>query len=75
MRPGQRWGMTWRYRGIDPLTLFAPLHEIEQRVADILRRAGGRRGHIFNLGHGILPTTPVEHVSATIDMVHKLSQR
>ena len=60
---------------LDPLTLFAPMHEIERRVADILRRAGGRRGHIFNLGHGILPTTPVEHVTATIDMVHKLSQR
>jgi len=55
--------------------LFAPLHEIERRVADILRRAGGRPGHIFNLGHGILPTTPLEHVAATIDMVHKLSQR
>jgi len=60
---------------LDPLTLFAPLHEIERRVADILRRAGGRPGHIFNLGHGILPTTPIEHVAATIDMVHNLSQR
>ena len=60
---------------LDPLTLYAPLHEIERRVEDILRRAGGRPGHIFNLGHGILPTTPVAHVAATIDMVHKLSQR
>lgn len=60
---------------LDPLTLFAPLHEIERRVEDILRRAGGRPGHIFNLGHRILPTTPVDHVAATIDMVHKLSQR
>lgn len=60
---------------LDPLALFAPLHEIERRVADILRRAGGRPGHIFNLGHGILPTTPIEHVAATIDMVHTLSQR
>ena len=60
---------------LDPLTLFAPLHEIERRVADILRRAGGRPGHIFNLGHGILPTTPIDHVAATIDMVHRLSQR
>ena len=60
---------------LDPLTLFAPLHEIERRVDDILRRAGGRPGHIFNLGHGILPTTPLDHVAATIDMVHKLSQR
>ena len=60
---------------LDPLALFSPLHEIERRVEDILRRAGGRPGHIFNLGHGILPTTPIEHVAATIDMVHKLSQR
>ena len=60
---------------LDPVTLYAPLHEIERRVADILRRAGGRPGHIFNLGHGILPTTPIAHVAATIDMVHTLSQR
>jgi len=58
---------------LDPLVLFAPLHEIERRVEDILRRAAGRPGHIFNLGHGILPNTPVEHVAAAIDMVHKLS--
>ena len=60
---------------LDPLVLYAPLPEIERRVADILRRAGGRPGHIFNLGHGILPTTPIEHVAAAIDMVHKLSAR
>jgi len=60
---------------LDPLALYAPLPEIERRVADILRRAGGRPGHIFNLGHGILPTTPIEHVAAAIDMVHKLSRR
>jgi uroporphyrinogen decarboxylase len=60
---------------LDPVVLFAPLHEIERRVEDILRRAGGRPGHIFNLGHGILPNTPVESVAATADFVHKLSQR
>lgn len=60
---------------LDPLVLFAPLHEIERRVEDILRRAAGRPGHIFNLGHGILPNTPVEHVAAAVDMVHKLSAR
>jgi uroporphyrinogen decarboxylase len=59
---------------LDPVVLFAPQHEIERRVDDILRRAGGRVGHIFNLGHGILPNTPVEHVAAAVDMVHKLSQ-
>jgi uroporphyrinogen decarboxylase len=60
---------------LDPVVLFAPLHEIERRVEDILRRAGGRPGHIFNLGHGILPQTPVESVAAVVDLVHKLSQR
>ncbi len=60
---------------LDPVVLFAPLSEIERRVEDILRRAAGRPGHIFNLGHGILPNTPMEHVAATVEMVHKLSQR
>lgn len=60
---------------LDPVVLFAPLHEIERRVEDILRKAAGRPGHIFNLGHGILPDTPVEHVAAVVDMVHKLSAR
>jgi uroporphyrinogen decarboxylase len=60
---------------LDPVALFAPLHEMERRIEGILRRAGGRPGHIFNLGHGILPNTPVEHVAAAVDLVHKLSQR
>jgi uroporphyrinogen decarboxylase len=60
---------------LDPVALFGPLHEIERRVEDILRRAAGRPGHIFNLGHGILPQTPVDHVAATIEMVHKLSTK
>jgi len=60
---------------LDPVVLFAPLHEIERRVADILKRAGNRPGHIFNLGHGILQHTPVDHVAAAAEFVHKLSQR
>jgi uroporphyrinogen decarboxylase len=60
---------------LDPVALFAPLHEIERRIEDILRRAAGRPGHIFNLGHGILPNTPVESVAAAVELVHKLSQR
>jgi uroporphyrinogen decarboxylase len=60
---------------LDPVALYGPLHEIERRVEDILRRAAGRPGHVFNLGHGILPTTPIEHVEAAINMIHKLSQR
>jgi uroporphyrinogen decarboxylase len=59
---------------LDPVVLFGPQHEIERRVEDILTRAGRRPGHIFNLGHGILPNTPVDHVAAAVDLVHKLSQ-
>ena len=60
---------------LDPVALFAPLPEIARRVDDILQRAGSRPGHIFNLGHGILPETPVEHVQAVAEMVHARSAR
>ena len=56
---------------LDPVVLGAPIPEIQRRVHDILQRAEGRPGHIFNLGHGILPQTPIEGVEATIDCVHK----
>ena len=59
---------------LDPALLFAPLPEIKKRVQDILRRAEGRPGHIFNLGHGILQHTPVENVKAVVDMVHEFSR-
>ncbi len=60
---------------LDPVTLFAPADEIERQVRDILDRADNRPGHIFNLGHGILPETPVENVQRVIDLVHRLSER
>ena len=60
---------------LDPVVLFAPPAEIKIQVAEILRRAGGRAGHIFNLGHGILPETPVDHVMAMVEAVHELSSR
>ncbi len=60
---------------LDPVVLFAPLPEIERRIKDILDRAGNRAGHIFNLGHGILPKTPVDHVESAIGFVHKYSTR
>jgi len=47
---------------LDPVALFAPWEELRTRVETILRQAAGRPGHIFNLGHGILPQTPVERV-------------
>jgi uroporphyrinogen decarboxylase len=54
---------------LDPITLFAPLEIVEARVHQVLRAAGGRPGHIFNLGHGIVPGTPVENVQAVVRMV------
>jgi uroporphyrinogen decarboxylase len=54
---------------LDPITLFAPVEILEQRVKEILRAAHGRPGHIFNLGHGIVPGTPVENVQAVVKMV------
>jgi uroporphyrinogen decarboxylase len=54
---------------LDPITLFAPLEVLELRVKEILRAAHGRPGHIFNLGHGIVPGTPVENVQAVVRMV------
>lgn len=60
---------------LDPLALFAPRAELRRQVRRVLDEAAGRPGHVFNLGHGILPQTPVENVRAMIDMVHELSQR
>jgi uroporphyrinogen decarboxylase len=60
---------------LDPVLLFADWKEIEVRASDILRRAGGRPGHIFNLGHGILPETPVENVKALARFVQQYSER
>lgn len=59
---------------LDPAVLFAPRDEIQKRVHDILRRAGGRPGHIFNLGHGILQHTPVDSAKAVVDMVHEYAE-
>jgi uroporphyrinogen decarboxylase len=59
---------------LDPGALFAPQTEIRARVAEILARAGST-GHVFNLGHGVLPETDPEHVRAMVTAVHELSQR
>ncbi len=60
---------------LDPNILFAPIPVIKEKVHDILRRAEGRPGHIFNLGHGILQHTPVDHVKAVVDMVHEYQSK
>ena len=56
---------------LDPAVLFAPLPELRSRVHELLRRTGSRPGHIFNLGHGILPETPVDHVKAVVGFVRE----
>jgi uroporphyrinogen decarboxylase len=58
---------------LDPVLLFAGQKELRLRTDAILRQAAGRPGHIFNLGHGILPETPVENVRALIQFVRELS--
>lgn len=60
---------------LDPVLLFATVAEVRNAVRDILKRANGRPGHIFNLGHGILPETPVDNVLALVDAVHEFSRR
>lgn len=69
----QRLGEVGIQGNLDPAVLYADRAYIRQRVQHILHQAGGRPGHIFNLGHGILPTTPVDNVLALIDAVHAYS--
>jgi uroporphyrinogen decarboxylase len=60
---------------LDPVGLFAGTNFIRARAKKILEQAAGRPGHIFNLGHGILPETPVENVIALVETVHELSAK
>jgi uroporphyrinogen decarboxylase len=59
---------------LDPITLFAGEDLLRQRVNHILAQAGGRPGHIFNLGHGIVPGTPVENVQRVVQFVREFHQ-
>jgi uroporphyrinogen decarboxylase len=73
----------WRLAGdgvavqgnLDPTLLFGPRERLLARVDDVLRRAGGRPGHVFNLGHGILPGTPTDAVKAVVEHVHEASEQ
>ena len=56
---------------LDPVALLAPWDALRQRAQSVLEQAGGRAGHIFNLGHGILPSTPTENVKRLVDFVHQ----
>jgi uroporphyrinogen decarboxylase len=60
---------------LDPIALFAPWPELQKRVQVVLNQAAGRPGHIFNLGHGILPNTPVDNVKRLVDFVHEYTAR
>lgn len=56
---------------LDPIALLAPWPELKFRIDQVLEQAHGRNGHIFNLGHGILPPTPVDNVRRLVDYVHE----
>ncbi len=75
----EAWARIGSDRGIqgnlDPVVLFADQPYIRKRAEKILTQAAGRNGHIFNLGHGILPDTPVENVIALVEMVRELSRK
>jgi uroporphyrinogen-III decarboxylase len=58
---------------LDPLVLLADRDTIRRRAKEVLDQAGGRPGHIFNLGHGVVQQTPVENAIALVEMVHEMS--
>jgi uroporphyrinogen decarboxylase len=60
---------------LDPILLLSPWSEIERQTKIILDQAANRPGHIFNLGHGILPSTPPDNVRRLVDFVHEYSRR
>jgi uroporphyrinogen decarboxylase len=60
---------------LDSIVLFAEQRELRKQAKRILEQAAGRPGHVFNLGHGILPETPVENVIALVEMVHEISAK
>jgi len=60
---------------LDPAVLLGPWDPIERKARDVLGRAAGRPGHVFNLGHGVLPDTPVEHLQRLVDLVHAETER
>jgi uroporphyrinogen-III decarboxylase len=73
---------TWNATGVksvqgnmDPIVLCADVDSVKRKAKEVLDEVGGRAGHIFNLGHGIIPETPVENVKALVDFVHEYSAR
>jgi uroporphyrinogen decarboxylase len=78
-----RLGAAWEQLGpsvaiqgnLDPVALFAPWDALKARAQQVLEQAAGRPGHIFNLGHGILPQTPVDNVKRLVDFVHEYTSK
>jgi uroporphyrinogen decarboxylase len=71
-RGWQRVGFDRGVQGnLDPAVLLGPAELVRERARDVLRRAGGRAGHIFNLGHGVLPETPLENLQLLVETVHE----
>jgi uroporphyrinogen decarboxylase len=60
---------------LDPAVCAAPWPVVERAAADVLERAAMRDGHVFNLGHGVLPSTPVETLQRLVDLVHERTSR
>jgi uroporphyrinogen decarboxylase len=60
---------------LDPAACLAPWEVVEAKALDVLRRVGGRDGHVFNLGHGVLPETPVENLQRLVDLIHQRADR
>jgi uroporphyrinogen decarboxylase len=75
----EAWSRVGHHRAVqgnlDPAVLHAPWEAVERKALDVLERAGGRDGHVFNLGHGVLPGTPVENVQRLVDLVHERTAR
>jgi uroporphyrinogen decarboxylase len=88
---GQVMGLDWRCQledawktfgydvaiqgNMDPVSIYADLPVLKQRVADVLKSAAGRPGHIFNLGHGVMPDMNPDHVKAVVEFVHELGAK
>jgi uroporphyrinogen decarboxylase len=72
---GEAWELIGTQRAIqgnlDPATLLAPWRELKYHIEQVIREAGGRLGHIFNLGHGLHKTTPTDNVRRLVDYVHE----
>jgi len=79
VRLDEAWALVGDGRGIqgnlDPAVLLGPFDLVERRALDVLAQANGRPGHIFNLGHGVLPDTPIGHLQRLVECVHKRSAR